>query len=97
MNETQFQIAKKDMKKLTEARFLHFVGEMRRKDNEWILEEFHEFGDEVNNTYYLLYKAGRVEKLQYQRIVSIARDAWAELKIIVEEVEEICRQNPKVS
>ncbi len=95
MDEQQFQLAIQDMKNLTEARLLYFLKEMRKKDNEWLLEEMFEFGDEVQLAYSAMLEAKLVEKHQYQKIVSIARDGWAQLKIVVDKVEAICQKNPK--
>ena len=97
MDETKFKLAKQDMTNLTEARLLFFLKEMRKTDNEWMLEEMFEFGDEVQLTYSTMLEAGLVEKHQYQAIVAIARMGWANLKNIVTELEGICQKNPKVS
>ena len=96
MDETKYELAKQDMKNLTEARLMFFLKQMRRKDNEWMLEEMFEFGDEVQATYSAMLEAQLVEKHQYQQIVAIARMGWADLKNIVKGVEEICQKNPKV-
>jgi diphthamide biosynthesis methyltransferase len=96
MDETQYINALNDMRKLTEARVLYFVSEIRARDNEWLLEEMMEFGEQVNIQYHSLLEAEMVEKNQYQEIVAIARMGWAELKLIVDKVEELCQENPKV-
>lgn len=96
MDDTQYALAISDMVKLTEARVIYFIGEIRFKDNEWLLEEMHEFGDQVHLQYHSLLEADLVNKEQFQRIISIARMGWAELKIIVDKVEELCR-TPKES
>jgi hypothetical protein len=97
MDETQFKIAMEDMENLTEARILFFLGQMRRTDNEWILEEMFEFGDEVQATYQAMFEAEIIEKHEYQQIVAIARMGWSQLKVLVDKVEAVCQRSPKVS
>jgi hypothetical protein len=97
MDEAKFKLAKQDMTNLTEARINFFAMQMRAADNEWMLEEMFEFGDEVQATYSAMLEAQLVEKHEYQEIVAIARMGWAELKLTVDKVEAICRGNHKVS
>jgi hypothetical protein len=96
MDKTQLQKAKEDMTNLTEARLLSFLKEMRKTDNEWMLEEMFEFGDEVQLSHRAMFEAGLIEKEHYQQVVAIARLGWAQLKNIVTAVEKICLRNPKV-
>ena len=97
MDETKFKLAKQDIINLTEARVVSFIRDMRSTDNEWMLEEMFEFGDTDQLTYSAMLEAGLVEKHQYQEIVAIARMGWAELKIVVDKVEAICRANHRAS
>jgi hypothetical protein len=97
MDETQLQKAKEDMLNLTEARILFYLGQMRRKDNEWLLEEMFEFGDEIQMSHRTMFEAGLIEKDHYQQVVAIARMGWSQLKVIVDKVEAVCQRSPKVS
>ena len=90
MTSEQFDTVKEDMRRMTEARLAFFLQHIRFKNNEWLLEEMHEFGCAVNDQYYHMVEADLVTKEQYQKIVVIARMGWAELKLIVMKVEELC-------
>lgn len=91
MDDAKFHIAMEDMKQLTAARVRFFLSHVRARDNEWILEEMHEFGDEVNNRYYHMFKAGLIDKRFYQEVVSVARNGWTALKLFIREVEKECQ------
>jgi hypothetical protein len=61
---------------------------MRLKDNEWMLEEMHEFGDEVHIAAYQAFKQNRMTKQEFQETVTAARDEWVLLLKKVREHEE---------
>lgn len=61
---------------------------MRPSDNEWMLEEMHEFVDEVSNAAYLAFKHGKMSKQDYQETVVAAMDEWTNLRKKVEAHEE---------
>jgi len=68
--------ARDDMRNLTKAKVDFYVGEIREKDNEWILEEMEEWGNGVNETYHAMWKGGIITLRDYQEITVIARDGW---------------------
>ena len=82
-----------DIRNITEARVDFYLREIREKDNEWILEEMHEFYDEVNTTYYLMWKAGVISQDSYQSIASIPMEGWSLLHRAITNYESRARRN----
>lgn len=63
---------------------------MRPAKNEWMLEEMHEFVDEVSVAAYQAFKHGKMTKKQYQDTVDAAMNEWSNLtdKVKAHEEEE---------
>lgn len=61
---------------------------LRPSQNEWVLEEMEEYGDEVNTAAYLAFKHGKMTKNEYQETVDAARSEWIILYEKVKEHEE---------
>ena len=62
-------------------------------DNDWILQELEEWGDEVMMAASLAYDHGKMTKKEFQDTVSAARSAWIK---VFEELKEYVRQEEYV-
>lgn len=74
---------------MSNARLNLYRKHYRVKDNEWILQELEEWGDEVQIAAYRAHKNGKMTKKEYQETVAAARSAWIRAR---EEIEEYERQ-----
>lgn len=71
--------------KMSMARVIFYRPHYRAKDNEWILQELSEWGDEVQMAAMAAWKHGKMTQREYQEAVSAARDAW---EIAAQEIKE---------
>lgn len=82
-------LKEKDYIRMMAVRKRKFLEEhLRPFQNEWMLEEMEEFGDEVNNTAYRAFKQGKITKQEYQETVDAARSEWTKLYQRVKDYED---------
>lgn len=74
---------------MADRRVAHYRQFYRTKDNEWILQELEEWGDEVMIAASLAFDHGKMTKKEMQETVAAARSAWIKAH---EEIEEYVRQ-----
>lgn len=73
---------------MARARVAFYRPHYRTKDNEWILEELHEWGDEIHVAAENAWKQKRLSKEDFQSIVAAAREAWTIAALEIKEYEE---------
>ena len=76
------------IKQMAESRIAFYSKHIRANDNEWILQEMEEWGDEVQIAAERSWKNRIITKADYQQIVDAARDGWTQLRVLIEAHEE---------
>ena len=86
---------------MSDRRVKHYRKFYGAKDNDWILQELEEWGDEVQSAALVAYEHGRMTKAEYQATVSAARSAWEqafkEIEEYVKEEDYILRLSGQIS
>lgn len=80
--------AKKDIKNLCKARRDFFIQHLRPSMNEWMLEDYWEWYDELNKAYYSLWKRGIITQEDYQSLLAIAVEYAVDIGFTIKDFEE---------
>lgn len=81
-------VSKEDIEHLCEAQIDHFRKHLRPSMNEWMIEDFDEWYDQLQSILEKDRQRGIIDKALYQDWLSAAREYWVVLVEMIQEYEK---------